>query len=184
MNQLAVQLIGLAGFLFIVLSFQKNKRSGILTLFLVGQIFFAVHFGLLGAWTAVATSVVAAARTFVFNKKDYNEKGTYLLWIFIVIFWACGILFWEGYRSLLLMAASTVDSYAFWKEKTKHIRFIMLVPRPLFFTYNFMVGSYPGMLTDIVLLVSIIIGIFRFDIPKKNKKNIFKPNSANLLLPA
>lgn len=42
----------------------------------------------------------------------------------------------------------------------------MLTPRLMWFTYNFIVGSQAGMVTEAIVLFSLIIGIFRFDVLK------------------
>ena len=174
MSQLVTQSIGFIAAFFIIFSFQKNKRKLILSLFFIGQLLFVIHFGLLGAWTAVGMNIIAALRTFIFNQKEPKSrtKNNFWLYSFILLFWIAGILIWEGYSSLLLIAASTAESYALWKSNTKHIRLLMLIPRPFFFTYNFIVGSYGGMLTEAIVFISVIIGIIRFDVLKKPKNEI------------
>ena len=65
---------------------------------------------------------------------------------------------------MLPILAMTIDSFAVWNKKTQYIRLLMLIPRPLWFVYNYTVVSYAGMVTEIFVLFSILIGIIRFDI--------------------
>lgn len=175
MSGLVIQIIGFIASFFIIYSFQKEKRKSLLLFFFLGQVLFVIHFGLLGAKTAMAMNAVAALRTIIFSQKgskSWAENGYWVLF-FIALFWLAGFLAWEGNRSWLLVIASTFESYALWKNKTKHIRFLMIMPRPFFFSYNLIVGSYAGMLAEIIMLISIIIGIIRFDIirSRNGKRN-------------
>ena len=138
-----VQVVGYLGLLFVILSFQKNNRSLILLYLVVAQTIFALHFGLLNAWTAVTMNVIAAIRTYVFYAKETDKWAKNILWyyLFIFTFIFAGFITWEGYYSLLPISAMIIDTIAQWKKDTMSIRGIMLIPRPLWFIYNFIVGK-------------------------------------------
>lgn len=164
-----IQGVGYIALLFVIFSFQKNKRSLILLYLIIAQAIFTLHFGLLHAWTAVAMNGIAAIRTYIFYAKDTTKWAKSNLWyyFFIFTFVFAGLITWEGYHSLLPTSAMIVDTTAQWKKETKSIRRIMIIPRPLWFIYNFIVGSYAGMATEIIVLFSILVGIVRFDIKSK-----------------
>lgn len=170
-NQVLVQLIGFIAFLFIVLSFQNNKRSLILLFLVIAQTSFVIHFGLLGAWTAVAMNAISAIRTYVFHQRDIKGWANNRIWfyLFLALFWIAGFIVWEGSYSLFPILAMTAETIGLWMEKTRHIRLLNLIPRPLWFTYNLIVGSYAGMITEIFVFCSILIGIFRFDVFKARR---------------
>jgi hypothetical protein len=46
---------------------------------------------------------------------------------------------------------------------TKNIRRVALLAPPLWFSYNFLTHSYPGMFIEIFVICSNIIGQYRFD---------------------
>jgi hypothetical protein len=46
-----------------------------------------------------------------------------------------------------------------------------MVPPPLWFAYNAMSGSWPGMLTEVAIMVSQITGFLRFDAVAQRPKN-------------
>ncbi|MFH1243316.1 MAG: YgjV family protein [Pseudomonadota bacterium] len=169
-NQILAQVIGFIAFLFIVLSFQNNKRSLILLFLIIAQTSFVVHFALLGAWTAVAMNAVSASRTYVFNQRDVRNWANNRIWfyLFLALFWIAGIIVWEGYYSLFPILAMTAETIGLWMKETKQIRLLNLIPRPLWFFYNFIVGSYAGMVTEVFVFCSIVIGIFRFDLSKSS----------------
>lgn len=169
MNPLVIQAIGFIGLLFVVLSFQKNTRRAILLYLAIAQIFFTAHFSLLGAWTGATMNGLAAIRTFMFYKRDAIPlfKNPLWMYIFMAIFFLAGFMTWQAWYSILLIFAMVVDTYAVWNERTSRIRAFMIIPRPLWFTYNFIVGSYAGMTTEIFVFISLLVGILRFDILKR-----------------
>ncbi|OGG20175.1 hypothetical protein A3D03_00500 [Candidatus Gottesmanbacteria bacterium RIFCSPHIGHO2_02_FULL_40_13] len=172
MTQLIAQIIGIVALLFVLLSFQKNSRYLILLFLIIVQILFTLHFGLLGAWTGAAMNGVAAFRTYIFNQRETKiwSNNPFWLYLFVVLFWVFGIVTWSGYYSILPILAMTIDSFAVWNKKTQYIRRLMLIPRPLWFIYNYTVVSYAGMITEIFVLFSILIGIIRFDLVTTMKK--------------
>lgn len=172
MTQLIAQIIGIVALLFVLLSFQKNNRHFILLFLIIAQVLFTVHFGLLGAWTGAAMNGVAAVRTYIFNQRESKNWSNNHVWLhlFVLLFWILGIITWKENYSLLPILAITVDTFAVWNKKTSNIRLFMLIPRPLWFVYNFTVGSYAGMITEIFVLFSILISILRFDIIQQVKE--------------
>ncbi len=171
MTQLIAQIIGIGALLFVLLSFQKNSRYLILLFLIIAQILFTIHFGLLGAWTGAAMNGIAAFRTYIFNLRETKtwSNKPFWLYLFVVLFWVFGIVTWSGYFSILPILAMTIDSFAVWNKKTQYIRLLMLIPRPLWFVYNYTVVSYAGMITEIFVLFSIVIGIIRFDLSATKK---------------
>ena len=101
-------------------------------------------------------------------KKKWASK-IFWLYNFIVLFWVTGFLSWEGYISLLPTVGMTIISFALWNKNEKKVRKLSLFARPFWFTYVLISKSYAGIITEILLLISIIIGIIRYDIIKKKK---------------
>jgi len=170
MNQFIVQGIGFVALILVVVSFQLDNRKQILTLFLLVTVLFTIHFALLGALVGSAMNLIAAIRNFFFlhNEKKW-AKSKLWLYVFITLFWLSGIITFTSPLSILPIVAMTIDSFVVWSSKTKTIRFGILLPRPLWFIYNYFVGSYPGMFVEVFVTLSIFVGIFRFDLSKKNK---------------
>lgn len=169
MNKELIQVIGFIALGFGLLAFQKKQRGKILLFLIFGQCLFTLHFFLLRAWTGAAMNGIAAVRTFVFNNKENQKWAKSRFWpfIFILCFWVVGLFSWQGYYSLLPVLAMTAESFAVWLDEPKKIRQFMLIPRPLWFTYNVIVHSYAGIVAEILVFISIIISIIRFDILNK-----------------
>ncbi len=172
MNQIIIQGIGYLALLFVILSFQKSKRVNILLVMLVGLLFFVLHYSLLHAWTGALMNLVEAGVVFVSYKKETREWAQKKFWpyVFILLYILAGILTAKSRVDFLPIVAQIFGALAVWQTNPRTIRFLMLIPRPMWFTYNFVVGSYAGMTTEILILASVLIGILRFDILKQKEK--------------
>lgn len=174
MDQIIIQGIGYLALIFVIFSFQNNGRSKILFLMLIGVVLFILHYALLGAVMGSLMNLMGAGMIIVAYKKDTQLWAQKALWpyAFIILFILVGMVTAKSYIDVLPVLALIIGTIATWQTNTRAIRFIMLVPRPLWFTYNLVVGSYAGMTVEVLLLLSIIIGIIRFDLMKQvQKKN-------------
>ncbi len=168
-NGILIQLIGFIGFLFIVASVQKNKRSFTLFLQLISALFFTLHFALLGAWTGAVMNILAALRAYIFNLRGKRRFFNHpiILYLFIDLFWIGGLVTWVGYLSILPALSLTLESFALWSKKTKYLRLILLSATIPWMIYHFSVSSYAGIATESFMIISIITAIVRFDILKR-----------------
>lgn len=138
---------------------------------LVGLVLFVVHYVLLNAWTGALMNLIEAAMVFVAFKKEDTQWAKHKAWlfVFIALFIIAGFATLKAASDILPVIAQIFGTLAVWQTNPRAIRFIMLAPRPLWFIYNFLVGSYAGMTAELVILASVLIGIVRFDILKKAK---------------
>jgi len=137
---------------------------------LTGLLIFVVHYSLLGAWTGALMNFIEAGVVFVAYKKEKESWAKQKFWpyIFIIIFITAGLITSKAAIDFLPILAQIFGTIAVWQKNPKAIRFIMLVPRPLWFFYNLIVGSYAGMATEVFIFFSIAIGIVRFDVLGKS----------------
>ena len=174
-NNLIAQGIGMVGLIFAIISFQNNKRHLILIFLGMAQLCFIAHFALLEVWPAFSVNIVGVVRTFSFllrGKKKWMEKNT-LMYVFIGLFCIAGALSWNGALSLLPIVAMTIETIGLWKKSPRLIRSIVIIPRPLWITYNAIHHSYAGVMTEVFVITSLLTAIIRFDIlPWVRQKNI------------
>ncbi len=163
-HDLFVQLIGFVALGLSFLVFQINKRSQMLLLQMIAALIWASHFFLLGALTGAAINLLTAFRNYVFYKSSRTRDPIIPL-VFIALFGLAVFLTWEGLYSLLPLAGSVIGTLAFWQVKTHNIRLIVGLGPFCWLLYNvFYSGSYAAIITDVATLLSLIIGIYRFDI--------------------
>lgn len=166
MDQYLVQGVGYAALLFVVLSFQKKQRSTLLLVMLAGLLLFMLHYSLLGAWTGALMNLIEAGVVFIAYKKDTAKWAQHPAWLyaFIGLYVIFGVVSFKGWVDILPVVAQAFGAIAVWQTNARAIRFLMLVPRPLWFTYNLVVGSQAGVVAEIFISASVLIGIIRFDI--------------------
>ncbi len=140
---------------------------------LVGLVLFVIHYCLLNAWTGALMNLVEAGVVFVSYKKETASWAKRKFWpyVFILLYIIAGMFTAKSTIDFLPIIAQVFGALAVWQTNPKTIRFLMLIPRPLWFTYNFVVGSYAGMTAEILILASVLIGILRFDILRQKKKS-------------
>ncbi len=174
MNQVIIQGIGYLALLFVLLSFQKNKRINILLLMLTGLILFVVHYSLLQAWVGALMNLIEAGVVFIAYKKEKGSWAKQKFWpsVFVILYLISGYATAKNTIDYLPIIAQIFGAIAVWQTNPRAIRFIMLLPRPLWFIYNMIVGSYAGMTAEVFILVSVLIGIVRFDILDKSTKRV------------
>jgi hypothetical protein len=163
-NAIIIQLIGFIALGFSLLVFQVNRRSSMLKLQMCAASLYVVHFYLLGAITGSAMNLTGVSRNYAFYKFRDRTHSWLLPGVFIIIFAGVGLATWQGPLSLLPTCGMISGTIAFWQRDTKFIRYIALISPPLWFTYNAISGSYPGMLTEVIMFSSNLVGIYRFDV--------------------
>jgi Bacterial inner membrane protein len=168
MYQIIAQGSGYLALLLVVLSFQKSRRINILLLMFAGVLLFIIHYCLLRAWTGAVMNVVEAGVLYVSYKKDKSTwaKSTLWLYVFIGVYAVAAALNARTIVSLLPVYAQMIGAVAVWQTNPRLIRIIMLMPRPLWFIYNFTVGSQAGMAAEVFIFTSVLSSIVRFDLKK------------------
>lgn len=169
------QLVGVVGICILIAVFQFNNRKIILRLQLVSGLVWALHYILLGAFTGAAMNALMSLRNYVFEK--YRHNG-WMFWISVAVIVMAGLLTWRDWSSVFPLIASIVATIAVWQKNPRHIRFLMIFVPILWFCYNYLNGSYPGMVGDTVTFVSLLVGMYRFDIRKH--QDMTKPRVRSL----
>lgn len=117
-------------------------------------------------------NLVGAGRSYVFMKVKQDSNNTWILFSFIIIGVLATAISWQGYISMLPLLATSAVAVASWQNNPKHIRRLMMLAPPLWFAYNAISGSYPGMVIEIIMLASNLVGQYRFDFLKKSEKSM------------
>jgi hypothetical protein len=166
--ELVAQLVGFGGLTLAIIAFQINNRKKLILLHMAAATIFTLHFFMLGAFTGASLNAINIARNYIFAKKyDYKwARSPWVLATFITLFVIAGALTWDGWYSVLPVIGMVAGSVAFWMKNTTTIRFLALIAPPCWFAYNFIVGSIPGMIAEILIFSSIVAAIIRYDILK------------------
>lgn len=169
-----IQLLGVCAMISWVSSIQLNKKEQILELQIIASIFYAVHYGLLDAMSAVGVTLVSIVRllTIYIIEKKGKEVPVYVLVIFMLLLVVVGIFTYAGPISLLPIVITMIYTYATWQKNTKVIRLGFFCAGWLWIIYNFSVGSYVLMIGNALEVISSTVSFIRFDKKKKVENSV------------
>jgi hypothetical protein len=167
MEFIIIQAIGFVAVGLSIFAYQYNKRATMLGFDMSAAFLYALHFFLLGAPTGGAMNFIGGVRAAIYYKYPPTKARKWIFVLFMFSSCLATYYFWEGFISLLALGGTLSYGIAYWQTNPKYIRRYLLLSFPLWFAYNFIVGSYPGMLIELILLASNLIGQYRFDYLKK-----------------
>ena len=159
-----VQAIGFIALALQVLSMQAKSYKTMICMTVTSECLFGLQLIFLGAFTGAATNLMAGVTNTIYyfcNKS--GKKTTVLQFCFSVLFIAVGILTWAGPISLLVIMAKVISTVAHGINKPKFIRVSRLISMPMWVIYDGIAGSIGGVINDLLVIASSLIGLFRYD---------------------
>ncbi|MBR5236903.1 MAG: YgjV family protein [Clostridia bacterium] len=162
------QILGIFGFILSVLTYQQNTHKRIVAVQLAAGICFTTHFYLIEAYTGALLNAIGVLRSLVylFKDKKWAASNLWIVFFSLLCTGAC-IYTWSGVLSLLPAIAMIFTSVAFGVNNPKLTRQLSFPSSPLWLIYNLINRSYGGVLTEVFNIVSILVGMLRFDRKKK-----------------
>lgn len=169
-KEIVTQIVGIIAMFFSVFSFQMNTHKKIMLMQIGATLFFGIQYGLLGAVTGMVLDFVAIVRDVVFYYQD-KKWAAHKAWpyVFAIIFIIAGIITYENPTSLLMTAAMALNTFTFSFTKPVLVRSTILISSPLVLAYNIFNFSFGGIINEVFVFISSIVGMLRYDI-KWNKK--------------
>ena len=175
MQAIMIQAIGFVGVAFFVLSYLIKSNRALFLMQLLGTSLFCCQFLLLGAYSGAANLVVIIVR----NALLMNIRTRAWIrskWTMLGVLVLAGVgaaISWQGWISLLPLAAVLATTIAYWTDNAQKIRLGSLVcGSPCWLVYDLLVGSWAGVLNESITLASIFVSIYRF-----GWKNMGDPNA-------
>lgn len=163
-----IQLIGFVGLATSIATFQFKKHRSIVLCKMSSELIFALQYILLGAWTAAILDGISVVRNTLYTtfvKRGWSTAPVIIGFGLFVI--ATGVATFDGWLSLLPIAAKLLTTISYGMKNEKLLRFITLPSCIMWSIYNLQVGSLGGALGDTLALISLLIGIYKFDIKKE-----------------
>lgn len=168
------QIIGFLGTVVIVIGMQQKKYKHIVLCKIGNEFLSGVHYVFLGGYTGMLTNLASCVTNGVYYFRIKKGKSTLPFQIlFACMFVMIGILSWHGPVSIFVVIAKLISSVALGIKSPRTIRILNLISNPCWLLYNIYMGSFAGMLTDTLVITSVIVAIIRLDIlPKKENKDL------------
>lgn len=169
-SMLWIQLIGLFGFAFVILSFWFKEKKQIIFMQIIANVFLSIHYYLLGAMSGGLICLVTVIRNmFLYNKEDKKTIIFYGI-IFSIIFILVGMLMYDGFVSLIPIIATIFYTYLLLKEDPNDIRLGNVLVSFMWMIYNLFVNSYIGIINEAILIITNAAAYQKFKKRKKKRK--------------
>lgn len=170
MNLIIAQIIGVLAILTFAISPHQKTKKRVLVWETISNIFYALQYLFLGAFSAAATNFIGIIKNLIFYQYTNKDKKIPLplLILYITIIIIAGIFTFNNILSIIPIVLSILVAYGVWQNNLKVYRFIYLISTICWLIYNFIVGAYVGVIGNFIQLFSAIMAIIRIDI-KKNK---------------
>lgn len=173
--------VGLVATAVALWSFQQKTQRGIVCLQLISTTLFAVHFGLLGAYTGCLLNGVAAVRAALFTRLSRWRwlESPWLVGAFTAAFAGVYLLQFTLFGTapqtlnllleLLPVVGMVCTTLAVRSRDAGRVRLFSLISSPLWLVYNACHLSAGGVITETLSLISILTAMWRLDRTAKEK---------------
>ena len=161
---LVAQAVGMVATVISILSFQCKDNRKLFLMQIASSSIFALHYLLLGAHTGLLLNLASVVRlVFLYNgQKRWARHAMSMVGVTLLMAF-CGAVTWSGWLSLLPTAAMVVGTPFYWSQTGKTLRWAQLCfISPCWLTYNIALLSFPGIITEILAMLSVIISLIRF----------------------
>lgn len=159
------QCVGIVALILACLSFQVKTSKGILRLQVIANCLWITHYLLIeDGNTGAILNLFAAVRNvtyFYLNKKEKGNRMYYSIG-FAILCIALSLMTYESWVSLLPMVGSTLQTFAMSCRKANNLRWMTLSGMPFWLSYNILVHSTAGAITETISIISILIGLIRY----------------------
>ena len=145
-------------------SYQCTEKRKLVVIQTVATALSCVQYLLIGAFSGFALNCVCIIRNFAFNYRDKKQSKSLVVPVLFSLAMAVVSFFsWEGIHSLLITAGLVVNTMSMGIFDAKDFRKTILISSSLILAYNVFALSYSGMLSESISLISVIIGIVRYN---------------------
>ena len=170
-------ILSILAFIALILSICIKDRKKSLGVQSLNCLFEAMYSFTINAFTGAFLSIINFIRTFIFMQSVKIKRNIY---VFILIMFESIIVLnciytWNGIISLLPTIGSIIRTYCLWQSNMKLVRISGITTGILYGLYYLYYQSWFIVAGDIILLITSIISIYKYDIKKEDKvKNLLK----------
>lgn len=153
------QIVGIIAWIILNLSYHRKTTNKILVFQITGNVFFCLHYLMLGAYSGLFICFIETLFDFGYYKTD-KDKLLYVISVPVRIIG--GLLTYRTVVDTLPICASLLDGYCLTKKK-KVVVIGAIITYMLWVIYDICVLSLSGAITDgIIMMNNIIIFLFKY----------------------
>ena len=162
-NLLLIQAIGFFGTILFFVSYQCKSNKMLFRVQFVSYLCYTIHLLLLGATTGGISYILNTVRSFCLSSEIRFLKSKWMCSLLCMLQIATLIFTWSGWWSVLPVAANIAATIGGYTYSARKIRVIGLcINSPLWIIYDIVVGSWAGILDEIVSIISMVLSIVRY----------------------
>lgn len=163
MESIFIQAVGFLGTILFFLSYQCKHNQQLFRVQFVSYLCYTAHLLMLGAITGGISYVLNTVRSFCLGSRNPFLRGKKMCAIICILQITALCLTWGGWWSILPVAANIAATIGGYTYNARKIRVVgMVINSPLWIVYNIIVGSWAGILDEIVTEASMILSIYRY----------------------
>lgn len=158
-----IQAVGFAGTILFFLSYQFKNNQKLFRIQFVSYVCYTVHLLMLGATTGGISYILNSVRSFCLGSQNAFLKSRTMCRILCALQVMTLVVTWDGWWSVLPVAANIAATIGGYTYNAQKIRIAgMFINSPLWILYDILVGSWAGILDEIVTEASMILSIYRY----------------------
>lgn len=155
--------LGIAAIGLGFINYQIKSREQVLYVHILTALCFLLHYLLIGAYSGMSMNFVAAIRDIVYFKAGKNGKVSWILSVgFMLVMGIMGVMSWEAWYSIFVVVGLMINSFAMSFSNPNNVRKSILISSPMVIAYNVFVNSWGGIIYESIVIISSVIGLFRF----------------------
>lgn len=168
---ITAQICGILVIISNILAMQMKNKKQIILMFILANLFSAINFVLLQSYSGAIICIFAIVQTLInkfFENKNKKVPRT-IIGIYIIISIVLGAITFKSYIDILPILCSILYTLTIIQEKESKIRRITLINIILWILYDIVCQAYTAAISDFLMTISTIIGMYRFDYKIKEK---------------
>lgn len=162
-------------YIFLIMTYQSKSRRNILIFNFCALIATGISYIFLSAYSGLAMVIVAIIRNAIFiideKKNGKSDRNGIKDYIILAILYSISIIFaiftYNGILSMVSVIATMLYTYSVWQKDTKVYKLLGIPIGIMWIIYNIYIFSIFGIILEVVLAISSIIGYIR-----ENKRRI------------
>jgi hypothetical protein len=127
-----------------------QARWTMLMAYIGNNLGFALHYALLGHWTAVAMNGLMSVQTVVAIMLVHQPRLRWAYYALMPVLALASVVTWQGIPSFLAAAATTLSTIGRMQTNDTVLRVLLLASTPFWAVHDLLVVSAPGLIADVL----------------------------------
>jgi hypothetical protein len=164
------QFFGILVLIANILSMQMKNKKQIIFLFMLINVFASINYLLLKGYSGAIICFFSLIETLISKAFEKNGKKVpkAVLGIFIIISTILGMITFNIFIDVIPIICSILYIISIIQEKETNIRKVTLLSLILWIIYDILCQAYTTAISDSLMAISTIIGMYRFDYKKQS----------------